>query len=86
MLPPEIDLNEWLASNSKRIQLPLLVLIVSQSMGLEQIFQLAFVSLEPGLIMHVSPANKSQIGMLTGLNNGQFWSQSHRKVDWSCYV
>lgn len=48
VLPPEIDLNEWLASNSKRIQLPLLVLIVSQSMGLEQIFQLAFVSLEPG--------------------------------------
>lgn len=28
VLPPEIDLNEWLASNSKRIKLPLLIFIV----------------------------------------------------------
>lgn len=33
VLPPEIDLNEWLASNSKRVKLPLLVFVISQNMG-----------------------------------------------------
>lgn len=46
VLPPEIDLNEWLASNSKCIKFPVLVL------ALEQILLVAFDRVEPVLTAH----------------------------------